>query len=159
MQPATAAVSCLLLVFRPDISARLSTWLCMAYWIHGRFHQQGKPYSAALQNPRYLVTCVQEEAVAAPGPSSNGAQASGGNAGDDDRLPHQRWQGKSTRFMRSNDHSQERAGAWDTQGLEGSALALVQGDEKSGRCGGSWQHASRKHWVGMQSRQQQQVPG
>lgn len=76
--------------------------------------------------------------MAAPGePASNGAQAGGGNGGDDDRLPHQRWQGRGTRFMRSNDHSRERAGVWDTQGLAGPALALVQGDEKSGRCGQS----------------------
>ena len=36
--------------------------------------------------------------------------------------------------MRSNEHSRERAGVWNTQGLEGAALALVEGDEKSGRC-------------------------
>ena len=31
-------------------------------------------------------------------------------------------------FMRSNEHSRERVGAWNTDGLAGPALALVEGD-------------------------------
>ena len=54
-------------------------------------------------------------------------------ASSDDRLPHQRWQGKSTRFMQSNEHSRERAGVWNTDGLEGAALSIVKGDEGSAR--------------------------
>ena len=36
--------------------------------------------------------------------------------------------------MRSNEHSRDRAGVWNTEGLQGAALALVKGDEGSGRC-------------------------
>ena len=73
--------------------------------------------------------CVLSEQENGSGPTpSNGVKRS------DERLPHQQWQGKSTQFMRSNEHSWERAGVWNTQGLEGPALALVQGDEQSGRC-------------------------
>ena len=35
--------------------------------------------------------------------------------------------------MRSNEHGRERAGVWNRAGLEGAALALVKGDEGSGR--------------------------
>ncbi|XP_050236543.1 phosphoglucan, water dikinase, chloroplastic isoform X2 [Mercurialis annua] len=39
------------------------------------------------------------------------------------------WKGKDVSFMRSNDHgSRESERKWDTSGLEGSALALVEGD-------------------------------
>lgn len=65
----------------------------------------------------------------------NGSSPPGGNGvqRNSERLPHQQWQGRSTQFMRSNEHSRERAGVWNTQGLEGPALALVKGDEESGR--------------------------
>ncbi len=63
-------------------------------------------------------------------PLANGAvSASSG----DDRLPHQQWQGRSTRFMRSNEHGRERSGVWSTDGLNGAALEIVKGDEKAGR--------------------------
>eukprot|EP00897_Mesotaenium_endlicherianum_P010694 jgi/Mesen1/9653/ME000671S09008 len=43
-----------------------------------------------------------------------------------------RWQGKEASFMRSNDHSHDRHGKWDTEGLQGAALHLVGGDQKAG---------------------------
>jgi hypothetical protein len=43
------------------------------------------------------------------------------------------WVGKDVAFMRSNDHSRDRRGRWDTAGLTGVALHLVKGDERSGR--------------------------
>ena len=36
--------------------------------------------------------------------------------------------------MRSNEHGGDRSGVWSTEGLEGAALSIVKGDEKSGRC-------------------------
>ncbi len=36
--------------------------------------------------------------------------------------------------MRSNEHGGDRSGVWNTEGLEGAALSIVAGDEKSGRC-------------------------
>jgi len=41
------------------------------------------------------------------------------------------WQGREVSFMRSNDHAHEKAGKWDTWGLEGAALHLVQEDQKA----------------------------
>ena len=73
-------------------------------------------------------TVLPEQGNGSSPPSGDGLQR------DNERLPHQQWQGKSTQFMRSNEHSRERAGVWNTQGLEGPALALVEGDEQSGRC-------------------------
>ncbi|CAL8462111.1 g1642 [Coccomyxa elongata] len=72
----------------------------------------------------------ETEAASSEGtPSANGAvSASSG----DDRLLHQQWQGRSTRFMRSNEHGRERSGVWSTEGLDGAALAIVKGDEKAG---------------------------
>jgi phosphoglucan,water dikinase len=90
-------------------------------------HEAAEPQQASFSEPGGQQPPQQQEG-GGPGPGSNGATAS-----DDDRLPHQRWQGRSTRFMRSNEHSRERAGVWNTSGLEGSALALVKGDEGSGR--------------------------
>lgn len=43
----------------------------------------------------------------------------------------QEWQGRQVAFMRSNDHSRENTGKWDTSGLEGSALHLVEGDKNA----------------------------
>lgn len=50
-----------------------------------------------------------------------------------ERLPHQQWVGEKTSFMRSNEHSRERRGVWDTQGLQAAALTLVEGDRDNGR--------------------------
>lgn len=45
----------------------------------------------------------------------------------------EKWQGKEASFMRSNEHGdRERQRHWDTSGLEGVALKLVEGD-KNGR--------------------------
>ncbi|KAH9572132.1 hypothetical protein CY35_02G130500 [Sphagnum magellanicum] len=41
------------------------------------------------------------------------------------------WQGREVSFMRSNDHAHEKAGKWDTSGLDGAALHLVQEDQKA----------------------------
>lgn len=43
----------------------------------------------------------------------------------------QEWQGKDISFMRSNDHTRGGAGKWDTSGLEGPALLLVDGDKNA----------------------------
>ncbi|GAQ78092.1 water dikinase [Klebsormidium nitens] len=45
-----------------------------------------------------------------------------------------KWQGKDIAFMRSNEHSRERSGKWDTSNLSGPAARLVDGDKH----GGSW---------------------
>eukprot|EP00899_Mesostigma_viride_P020273 jgi/Mesvir1/28247/Mv04788-RA.1 len=42
------------------------------------------------------------------------------------------WAGKDVVFMRKNDHSSERVGQWNTEGLQGAALAIVQGDQRAG---------------------------
>ncbi|GAB4819879.1 hypothetical protein N2152v2_006925 [Parachlorella kessleri] len=53
----------------------------------------------------------------------------------EERLPTEGWQGRKTRFMQNNEHSREReGGVWNTEGLQGSVLALVEGD----RDNGSW---------------------
>ncbi|ESQ32164.1 hypothetical protein EUTSA_v10003634mg [Eutrema salsugineum] len=42
------------------------------------------------------------------------------------------WQGKDASFMRSNEHGNREVGRnWDTTGLEGSALKMVEGDRNS----------------------------
>ncbi|VVB15179.1 unnamed protein product [Arabis nemorensis] len=42
------------------------------------------------------------------------------------------WQGNDASFMRSNDHSNREVGRnWDTTGLEGTALKIVEGDRNS----------------------------
>ncbi|CAA7017203.1 unnamed protein product [Microthlaspi erraticum] len=42
------------------------------------------------------------------------------------------WQGKDASFMRSNEHSDREVGRnWDTSGLEGPALKMVEGDRNS----------------------------
>lgn len=44
----------------------------------------------------------------------------------------QQWQGVDISFMRSNEHrSRERERKWDTSGLEGLALKLVEGDQNA----------------------------
>lgn len=42
------------------------------------------------------------------------------------------WQGKEVNFMRSNEHSRDRRAVWNTSGLEGPALAIVEGDRGAG---------------------------
>ena len=42
-------------------------------------------------------------------------------------------QGRGTVFMQSNEHSRERQGVWNTAGLEGPLLRLVEGDRDHGR--------------------------
>ncbi|KAI4326410.1 hypothetical protein MLD38_031729 [Melastoma candidum] len=44
----------------------------------------------------------------------------------------EQWQGKAVTFMRSNEHkSRETEMRWDTSGLEGSAVKLVEGDRNA----------------------------
>lgn len=44
----------------------------------------------------------------------------------------EQWQGKAVNFMRSNEHrNREREMRWDTSGLEGLALNLVEGDRNA----------------------------
>ena len=61
-----------------------------------------------------------------------GGRDEGGQDGDE-RLAHQRWQGREVAFMRGNEHSSERRGAWDAAGLAGAARALVEGDRDAAR--------------------------
>eukprot|EP00803_Ostreobium_quekettii_P004598 evm.model.scf_1052.1 EVM.evm.TU.scf_1052.1 scf_1052:16591-22201(-) len=42
------------------------------------------------------------------------------------------WQGREIKFLQSNDHPRERNGMWRTEGLEGVAKALVEGDREAG---------------------------
>lgn len=68
------------------------------------------------------------------GAASEG-EASGGSGSDDagPSFTHSTWKGKDVRFMKSNDHSGDRRGAWNTDGLEGALLTLVEGDSKAAR--------------------------
>lgn len=66
--------------------------------------------------------------------SSGSDSYSSGADFDGDGSPTGAWRGKEVQFMRENAHSRERSGRWDTSGLEGTLLQVVQGDEKSGRC-------------------------
>lgn len=61
------------------------------------------------------------------------AKDSGSGAGE--RPAHQRWQGREVAFMRGNEHSSERRGVWNPDGLEGAARALVDGDRDAARHG------------------------
>lgn len=52
----------------------------------------------------------------------------------EERLPSEGWQGRETVFMQSNEHSRDRQGVWNTHGLQGALLSVVEGD----RDNGSW---------------------
>ncbi|XP_050141844.1 phosphoglucan, water dikinase, chloroplastic [Malus sylvestris] len=41
------------------------------------------------------------------------------------------WKGNAISFMRSNEHGNRKGGKWDTSGLEGLALKLVEGDRNA----------------------------
>lgn len=41
------------------------------------------------------------------------------------------WKGNAISFMRSNEHGNREGGKWDTSGLEGLALKLVEGDRNA----------------------------
>jgi phosphoglucan,water dikinase len=53
---------------------------------------------------------------------------------DDDKPELEQWSGDNIVFMQSNEHPRERQGVWNTDGLQGVALKLVEGD----RDAGSW---------------------
>ncbi len=56
------------------------------------------------------------------------------SSGGSDGMAHREWQGAGPRFMQSNEHSQDRGGQWNSDGLQGAALTLVEGDKSAGRC-------------------------
>jgi hypothetical protein len=75
-----------------------------------------------------------EARVSGSGSDSSWPSSDGSMFSDDDvSLPAQRWAGREVVFMQSNDHSSERWGVWETAGLEGAALQLVEGDKDAGR--------------------------
>ncbi|XP_024534041.1 phosphoglucan, water dikinase, chloroplastic isoform X1 [Selaginella moellendorffii] len=51
---------------------------------------------------------------------------------DGDMSFSQGWQGKNVAFMKANEHTSRQGGKWETAGLEGAALRIVEGDKKSG---------------------------
>jgi hypothetical protein len=50
-----------------------------------------------------------------------------------ERITQSTWQGKETKFMQQNEHSKDRKGTWNSEGLDGTSLFIVKGDEKAGR--------------------------
>ena len=56
----------------------------------------------------------------------------------EDKPEHMRWKGKDVSFMRSNQHSKDRQGVWDSSGLKGAALTIVEGDEKGAKYRSCW---------------------
>ena len=50
----------------------------------------------------------------------------------DDKPELEQWSGNDIVFMQSNEHPREREGEWNTDGLDGVALKLVQGDWVAG---------------------------
>jgi phosphoglucan,water dikinase len=50
----------------------------------------------------------------------------------DDKPELEQWSGDKIVFMQSNEHPRDRQGEWNTQGLEGPALTLVEGDRDAG---------------------------
>ena len=68
-----------------------------------------------------------EEPAAAPVSAGSGKSSA-------DLLPHNAWQGRDIDFMRSNEHSRERNGTWNTEGLDGAALRFVSGDRNAAKC-------------------------
>ena len=43
------------------------------------------------------------------------------------------WLGKDVEFMTENRHTREREGQWDTAGLEGMGLKVVEGDKEAAK--------------------------
>lgn len=73
--------------------------------------------------------------------SSSGSFSSSTFSDEETLLGNSQWSGKEVVFMSSNEHSKERSGRWEVQGLEGPAKLLVEGDRENGRCGlsvGGW---------------------
>jgi hypothetical protein len=90
--------------------------------------EQGFALDAGYQYLLYLQATVgSEEPAAAPVPA-------GPRRSSADLLPHNAWQGRDIDFMRSNEHSRERNGTWNTDGLDGAALRFVSGDKKAAKC-------------------------
>ncbi|KAL4513385.1 hypothetical protein Ndes2437B_g00596 [Nannochloris sp. 'desiccata'] len=88
-----------------------------------------------ISEPDLAVRAATEAAI---DPSSSGSTSSSSSAAGvlsmdnsfmtEDRLPTSQWSGRETVFMQKNDHSGERSGIWNTSGLDGIALKLVEGD-------------------------------
>ena len=83
--------------------------------------------------PKPGKTSVAAPSAAADRHTQNGAGAHHQDP-DEERPAHLMWKGKETQFMTSNDHSRDRHGKWDLNGLEGPSKEIVAGDEHAGRC-------------------------
>ena len=76
---------------------------------------------------------VQAESATADARAGASVQT-GSTRASADVLPHNAWQGRNINFMRSNEHSRERDGTWNTDGLKGGAVQFVSGDENAAKC-------------------------
>ncbi|PSS35912.1 Phosphoglucan, water dikinase [Actinidia chinensis var. chinensis] len=67
------------------------------------------------------------------GIGNNGSAATDGTLAEVGTSPFvEQWQGRAASFMRSNEHRDREGGRkWDTSGLEGLALKLVEGDRNA----------------------------
>lgn len=72
----------------------------------------------------------EDDSHATNGAATGRDQHSGGDEEESSFL--RGWQGREAKFMRSNEHSHERRGKWSTEGLQGAALRLVEGDKSAG---------------------------
>ena len=79
---------------------------------------------------------MQEQPSEQAAQSDPRSEGNGGGSGAPaiDQLAHNQWQGRDVEFMRSNEHSKERQGAWNADGLSGAAKEIVAGDEKAAKC-------------------------
>lgn len=87
----------------------------------GAAPQGGQPQARQQQQQQ---TQQQQSRPNSPGGSAGGSPLSSGS--DVEASVPSAWQGKGITFMRSNEHTRERNGVWDTSGLSGPALTLVQ---------------------------------
>ncbi|KFM23575.1 Phosphoglucan, water dikinase, chloroplastic [Auxenochlorella protothecoides] len=77
---------------------------------------------------------VKKAEAGSPFASSPGPDPGTQGPASDDSPVRARWSGKEPVFMQGNEHSRERQGRWETEGLEGATLEIVNGD----RDAGSW---------------------
>lgn len=78
------------------------------------------------------VTLSREEFTQETGENSNGSLVSTPVSVDQPSSFVQEWQGNDVKFMRSNQHSaREIKRIWNTDGLQGVTLKLVEGDRVS----------------------------
>ena len=93
--------------------------------------QPTSSYSENLEGAARAAAETAAAAAAAAAESVTSSVLDMPGASFDERLPSARWTGRETVFMRSNEHSGERDGVWNTEGLTGAALKLVEGDSKA----------------------------